>query len=987
MSAAGCYRYRGWLLAALLLLTAYGWRPAYGNDRPYEPELRFASGLVRLGFSDFAERVIETLLARHPEARPQTAAVRIEMLSVRGRFDESRAIIAAMPPDTAETISMQLALGNAFYAWNRITEAREIYDAFFARFPQGPSPELSTFYKEAAYRYAQMLINSGQEQDALRAYGYILLTEPEREIKRRIQTEMAELAVRLGTRSEGSVRDRFFAQARQLCSDIQWGGRDLWFGRTVVILTQIEVANGNHEKARSLIGDYLPMLMQIDAALRAEKAPLRFSPIAECRYQLGMLHLRDAEALLSDAETDAAVRHLGHALRHLHNVFIQYPGSAWAMEAGMEARRIVHTLEGLGRQVRIPPFDMAPVIRAQIQEAGLLMEMNDFDRAETVYRSVLNLFPEEPTTVPLLADLARCYIETDNLLYAGAVIRHLAERFHVQSRLTEDAGTALLRTAAFFEAAGQTEAIQTVHDLFLRFYPRHTRAPALLMNLGETAFREGNYAQALAHFETVRERYPDSRSALDAMSRIAASHSARGDHTNAIPVLTDYLAALTPGPNLLDAHSRLGDAYRQSGQFVAAAREYDRLTQILGSETRAAAHAHAAADQPRQRAIYERSLFWRAFCLSRIGESEAHQAQARNAAIAGYSQLLEIFPQSELAPTALSMQGALLLVLGQPEEATRVYDRLAREYPDSEPARNAVFAQGSSLIELGQMQRALEVFEQMFESPDAFTPAQFLRIGRVMLAERQYATADRALEIALTATDRATWESATLARAQTLTHQERFDAAAVLIETLLERYPTSAHAVEANYLLSTAYAQLGAGHDDASKRTAAFQKSLNALRTVRRITHQPVERARADYELAGVQLLMGRRNEALASFLRLFLLGDIKNPEVRPQIERAYAAAIPLLFESQQYDEALDTSQLYLEWFPSGRLSADARRWRDRARILLAQTGGDTPEPLTAGNPTDNLSNPASATDLMTTPNEGPPATDTDTGTPLENKG
>lgn len=932
------------LLLALFARLPTGGHAALDGLPVHERELRFASGLADAGFPGYAEIIIERLLDKHPELMPRAAPIRIQILTAQGRFEQAREIIDGMPEDATETLSMRLALGDAYYARNRIREAREIYDAFFARYPDGPPAALSVLYRESAYRYAQMMIHTGHKEEALEAFGYILLTNPEREITRRVQTEMAELAVILGERATDDGRDAYFEKAQQLCRDIQWGGQDLWFGKTVVILSHIEVIKGNTERARAIIREYMPMLRQIDQALRDEGAPLRFSPLAECRYQLGILHLRDAEAIDAGEEPDKAIEHYGAALRHLHNVFIQYPGSAWAMPAHDTVRRIVSALEAMGRSVEIPPFDMEPVLVAQLREARQLFDMRDFERAATAYRSIVNLFPESSRTVAALADLAQCYIELNRPLYARAITGYLAERYHRHSELKDEAGTALLRIAGAYENHGKTEPMRAVYDLFVRYYADHSRAPNVWMHLGEIALRDEDYARALERFQDVKQRFPDSRAALDAMSRIAYSHTARGNYGEAIPALRDYIEALSPGPRLLEARRRLADAYRSGNQFDEAAHAYRSITQIMEDDAGAARYALSPDDVPRNRQVFQHALFWLAYSLSRRQAMDGEAARVQDEAIEHYRRFIGNFPDSPLAPTALSMKGALYLLRDRSEDAARVYDRLARDYPESAQARDAVFAQGTSLIEMQQMERALRVFEQMFDNPDAFTPQQFLRVGNVMRDEQQHDTARRAFELAMATDHGPTWRHAAISQARILADKERDTEAAALMEELFERYPRSAQSIEAGFLLSRSYARMASRMDDQRQRADTFQQSIRTLRQVRRIAEKPVHRARADYELAAIQELMNARQDALASYLRLFLLGDADDPDTRPWVEKAYAQAVPLLIEAGQYEEILDTVRAYQEMFPAGTWIEETRRWRNLAIDRLTEAGIPIPE-------------------------------------------
>ncbi len=930
-------------LATLLLLFSVRPDARAAAQAAYADDISFAKGLLEIGFADFAEQVIDRIVHAHPDAVSSVAPLRIDLLAAHGRFEEAHAIIEDMPPDATKTLSLRLALGDAYYARNRIDEAREIYESFFARFPEGPPAQLSVLYRDSAYRFAQMMLHAGQAQDALQAFDYILQTDPEREIKRRIQTEMAEVMLALGERASGDEREDYFERTRRLCREIQWGGQDLWFGKTVVMLSHIEVVNDNPERAREIIREYLPMLRRIDQALREENAPMRFSPMAECRYQLGKLHERAAESHLAAEEPENAMEEYAAALRHFHNVFIQYPGSAWAIQSGNKARRIARILESMGRTVRIPPYDLEPVINAQLREARLLLDANDFENAEIAYRAIVNTFPEHEHAVLALADLTRCYIEMDHPFFAKAVTGYLAERYPSNTTLSERAGVALLRIADVYETAGRSDDMHEVYDLFVRYYPDHPRVPNLFMRLGEMALREERYAEALSRFQHVVDTFPQSRAALDALSRVAHTHMMQTQFADAADILRKYMDELSPGPELIEARRRLADAYRSDGRYADAIREYEALIRILENEDEDARHIRASTDVSRNRQVYQQALFRLAHSYSRCNEPANEIQQFRRAAVETYRRYLEEFPDSESAPAALSMTGALFLMLDRSHDAAQAYDRLARDYPDSPQARDALFAQGSSLIAMGQSERALKVFEEMFTNPDAFTGPQFLRVAGLMHEEQQYDSAIRALTVAMTTDQRSVWERAAIKKAVILMEQNRFADAVATIKELFQRYPQSAHSVEAGFLLSNAYARMASDMRDTQQRVETLQQSISALRRVRRITETPADRARADYELAGIQMLMDQRQEALASYLRLFLLSDINTPGIRPLLEKAYEQAVPLLFEYGQYDEIIDTSRVYLDLFPNGRLAGAARRWRSEAIEAAARSDDSGP--------------------------------------------
>src|SRR5450759_530405 len=129
-------------LAAVLLLAAAspGTARAADADAVIDSEVNFASKLVGLGLPDYAQKVMDRLVAKFPDAKARSAAVQIEILTTRGQFDKAEQMIKAMPANSPETTAMNLALAEAYYAVNKMPQARKIYDAFFRQYTNGPPP-------------------------------------------------------------------------------------------------------------------------------------------------------------------------------------------------------------------------------------------------------------------------------------------------------------------------------------------------------------------------------------------------------------------------------------------------------------------------------------------------------------------------------------------------------------------------------------------------------------------------------------------------------------------------------------------------------------------------------------------------------------------------------------------------------------------------------------------------------------------------------
>jgi TolA-binding protein len=780
---------------------------------------------------------------------------------------------------------------------------------------------------------------------AVQAYRYVILSKPEPDVMRGVQTEMAEMLFKLGQKATGDARKKYFEESRKICLEIQWGGTDVAFGKTVVIMAHMALMNGDKAGARKTINDYMPMLKSIDESLKEDKDKnsLKYSPMAQCKFMLGTLGEEDLRALIDQgtAVTAKEVKELaGQTLSYFYTVLINYPTSAWAGDAGKRGESLVDYLRSKGMKINPPRGSMATVADNQLKEAKLLFQQQDYKAAAQKFEDVLNLVPEFTGHVTALGELARCYVEQKDYLYAKAITGYIADRYsRAPEGLMEEGGNALLAIALSYEGMNEKGLAAEVNRMYFGAFPQHKRAAPTIFRNGEEHFRAENYTEAARFYAKIVEQYPKERVLVDALNRLAYCYVMLGDFTNAVPLLARYAQEVSPSPEQLSARLRLADAYRMSEQLIPALNEYARVVSAMAQES--AKYGASPEDVAKNTKSLERAMFWKPLCYSRLKKPEAQVPLYQGKAVEGFNDFLTKFPKSELAPSALSGLGTLYFLQNKPEDADRIYTRIEREYPESEQAQNIAYSQIDSLMKIGRPEEAVKAFGKMMTNAQKFKPSQFLLVGTLMNDAKQYDTAIKAFEqVRSTSTDRAVWEPASMGIGKAEAAQGKYAAAVKPLDELLTKYTNTGYKVDAAFILSRAYAELGAKETDAAKRTEVFNKAIKSLNTVRLVGgKEPDLRARADFETAQVQLLQGNKDEAQASYQRLILLSDIGNPKVMPWVEKGVEEGVPLILELKRYSDVIDLCETYLKTFPQGRSVDRVRQWRDQAKIKLA-TGG-----------------------------------------------
>ncbi len=1017
-----------WVLAAPL---AYSKEVSPTESDPKQAAIKQELEYVRqlqtvLRMPDFADLVIQDLKRNYPEAAVQVRVVELEGMLSQGKFAEVKAIVDARPDaNSAETWGMRLALGDGYYAFDKYGEAKAIYDAFFKQYEK-PPPELATFYWKSAYKYAQMMLRLKQDRAALESFRRMLKQKLEPNVERQVRAEMAELMVRIADDTKDAAeKTALLNEADKVVDALLWQ-QDIWFGKAIVLKAHVKLIGGKVEDAQKMVENYMPQLKQIhDALLQEEKDQnvtglARLSPMAECRYLLGVMLYDEArkimktpgydqekvKTLLFGAKGKDGKRDGNGAFNHFINVFVQYPESQWAADAGThteEIKALVKTAFGTSITVPITPEQWSKMRDKQFSESRVLFNQGQYEKAVEALLNVVNRFPSSPETIPALGDLARSYIELKDDLGADVVTGHLAERFCRNPELQENAGNELLRVAEYYGERKMDLKRKQVYDAYLQNYRDHSLAPSTLMRFGEQAFQQQDFGSALGYYRQIAASYTNSPLYLDALNRTAQIYEEGGNHTNAISALTEFVSQTElkgrPGPALVSAKYRL--ALVQKNMAVAALRadtvsdpadrmrdllkvvgNFDQLAKALSDPN--GPYGRSAADREHNAAVLESALFNKAYCLQMINKPAEKAPELQRMAVDSYLDLITRFPKSKYAPGALMQAGSIRSLAGDSAGANTLFERLRKDYPESAEAKNVLFEMGRRFLDMGYRTQAVETFKKMFVEQGAYSDAQILLAGQELLKAKEYDLAGQAFDRVATSTkDQSQRITAQLGKAEVQIAQEQFAAAIPVLNSLVTALKGSSRLVDVNLILSRAASEQGMREADADKRLDCFNSAVVAMKTVKTYRTNLLEKAVTDVELGRLLTRKARAEEkfgtadgvrkakgqAVSAYQVLLMASDPANVVLGPTLEDAYHECLPLLADIKRWQDVADDCNAYLEAFPGGKYASDIRNLKNQADIELSTGGGGTktpapgpapaPVPVPAPNPAATNSAPA----------------------------
>lgn len=925
--------------AAMVCVAGRAWADA--TDR----ELDFASGLIKMGFPDYAERLLDRLTRADPAAANGAKAVQVEILLSRRKYAEAEKLAQDLPAGLLATDRARLAIAAGLFQIGEVDKARTLYSAYFDRYKdQVPSdPDALRFFTESAYRYGQMLEMANDRTGATAAYETVLRTNPSDALKRRIQYELASLYVRAAKDVEGVPRAALLDKAQKLCDEIQWKGIDLWFGKSVIVLANIRLVKGELDPAAETIRSYLDILDQIEKALPEQGVELAQSPRAGARFMLGEIYSEQA-AKLAATDSEKAVRLYSDALGHFLNVFARYPDSEWGPDAGIRTEQVVAKLKALGREVKIPDLGERAenMAKAQMRIADAHYSRKDFAAAAESYARILSRFPLTSESPRALANLLMSECRLNRELETKAVASQIAERYSG----VPDAGLALLQAAKHFLDAKNKDLYVYLYDRFVTGFPKHEKTPSILFTLAGILKKEGDAEGNRKYLDRLIQGYPGDAYYFKARSLAAWNLYEEKKFKESADAFREVIGQSPPSHERGLAQFTLADCSLRLNDFAGAVKEFQTVVQWLAPATDNP-YAGTADELKKNRDMVEKAEFYTGYALSRLTVEPKDLAQTREGALRKLQEFLKAYPKSDLAPRALSLVGTVQVELGRTGEAAGTFDDLARRYPESDEGRNARFQLIRSAIDIQKPDIARDAFAKLIGESDKYTQDQLLLVSQWMLDAELYAEAARGFEKVLAAgsEDRAVRERSLYGLGKAAYATGQFDVAVAKMGELLQAYPQSGLFFDAKFTM-------GRAHRDAGR----LEDAVEALRDVFQRADTPLRGNTANLELARIQKKLaeraaaaGKKDEAdsqlkaaAGSYQRIFLFGDPSRPEIRPLVEESLVESARILPQIGLYPEGLEVCDQYVRDFPNGKDLSEIRRLR--AEINL-KAGTSAPRP------------------------------------------
>ena len=984
------------LLATVVVVSAQQKAVSGGGVSPEtQAELDYAAMLQGEGLADYAEIVLSRI--KDPSIGPRLKVAKLNNYLLVGKFAEADVIIKKEPDQASvDSWAMRLALADAYYAWNKYADAQAIYDAFFAKYKDAVPPALKSFYIESSYKYIQMLTMLGKLKEALKQYDIALKADPDKDTTRMFKGEKAELMLKLYESATPPEKELYKTSVTQIAKDLYWV-QDLWFGKAVVLESHLKMMEGDVKGAQDHIQLYTEQLLQIDETLRKQeeetKEPLtKLSPMAQCRYQLGSMMLAEAEkqiaakgerakivALLVGTEISGTRNRTAGALQHFLEVFIGYPTTSWAPDAGVKAQTVEDMVEKLGGKIKknVTKEQWEKVEKSQLLEARVLFNQNQFENAAIQYIKVLSLFPESDTTIQALSELSKCFAEMGDVMASEAIACHIAERYFGNKKTFTKAGETVLALASYYDLKKLSEPRDSLYELFIGLYTAHPKASDMIMYVGENKLKEGKTKDALVYFGKAADTYPDRQVGLDALSKMAAAYAQETNTTAEIEILKRIIDNLEKKKleNYLyvSAKLRYASALKKQEPVVNNVKALNLFMEVqkLISEKKATI-AKSAEELAGLADIYEAAIFSKALCYVQIRKPEEKIAEYKMQAVKCFQQLVDSGARSnKYAATSLSQIGTIYSILGNPAEAEKALSTLKAKYPESPEAKMIDYVLANNLLKMNKPKEATEAFKKMFEATDKYSEGQILKAGNELFDAKEFEIAAIAYKNTLGRTKETNMMTmATVGLGKVKCELKQYEESIKILEDILKNNQKSGYAVTINDYLRRAYTEQALVESNLEKRIGLFNKAVRALKIVKKYAKTPEELAAADIGICRISEYKAKsesefgdkekaaeyRGEAIVGY-QIVMDGAVPtNLGAVPYYEEAFLKGTSMLAEDGKWDSVKENAELYIANFPKGKSIMIMRSLLSKAKVNASADGNKAKESVTSTAPQEDMS-------------------------------
>jgi len=646
------------------------------------------------------------------------------------------------------------------------------------------------------------------------------------------------------------------------------------------------------------------------------------------------------------------------------------PDSSLSQQSAVLAGRELSQLKRYDRAIEmlrpIAESDSRFGIEAAIILSSALRMTDQPESALKITKRWTQNAPNSNLIVPLLMEQADATYMIDGQKKQAAKLYTTLALEYPQSPATADA---LYRAAAAdWETFATKDAIEKARQFVERF-PKHPRVPAAQSILADAAIADEDFVQGESIYRALARDYPDDPDVSRWTLRIGWALFLQDKYSEARDFLKTRVDTIAQPEDQSEAFHWIGESeyelknYRDAisalNQSLESSMPWAHLDATLFTRLQSEL-ALAQFDD----ALASANLLQKEFpdsklvseSLLRTGEAYLDQ-QKFPEAIAQYKKVIMLYPQSEFLPSAMYGLGWAQLRSGQFEVAEATFDKLIAAFPTINLSKQASVGRSIAQRRMGKTDNAIVDLIAFIQSAPAGERKNnsMLELGLAYVENESWPEAEStftqllAVQPKTALADRAHYELAWVLR-----RLDKSDEALAQFKTLVNDYPNSDLAAEANFEVGADFYQ----RREFQSAADTFQRSLDLVSS----SKKPAEDSESDslvekalYQLAWSHYQLNDFAQAAKHFSAL--------TEKYPQSDRVGDALFMNAQSNFQLDNFTEALAAYQAARPKLELSPKANQSQLQLLMLHSaqsanqvgefQTAIDLATPLTIGQ-TDN---------------------------------
>jgi tetratricopeptide (TPR) repeat protein len=429
-----------------------------------------------------------------------------------------------------------------------------------------------------------------------------------------------------------------------------------------------------------------------------------------------------AEALFWSADSYFQIRSYGQAARQFAEFLQRHPNHefagaaayalAWSHFMAGDFAEVIEPMTRFLERYDPPPIALFPYdTDARLRLGDAFYALGRYEEAVEAY---LKVYGADPGGDYAMFQVANSYYRMNRNADAIEEFRKLLRIYpftFVREQARYNIGYIFLTTEDHDRAVAEYEGL-------IRMVPGSEWAARAQFAIGDAYYNAGRFEEAAGAYEKVLQDYPRSPYVIEAINGIQYAQLSAGEDDRSTELLEAFLDSHPSSTTADRLRFRQAQNRMQAGDYTGAVKEFEQYIRISNLQDRIPDAYIGIAD-----------------ARMRLGDPQGARA--------AWTSLVEAFPESEQAASALASLGRSSFEAGEMQASLEYFERLGGMGPRH--AQDASVGMGLALLAMGDIDKADERFGSVLKAQPA-NLAALNGQAQVLLAKGRFDEARESLK-------------------------------------------------------------------------------------------------------------------------------------------------------------------------------------------------------------------------------------------------